>query len=399
MPSRNEAVSFTDALLHLRTGPALRFAIGDAFVEVTPDVHLRDAEAEGLKWTQGKRLKAVRFDLHVQDVGREYDVPVYLAAGDWYGDGSQYLIVYVKRSRTAQEFNMMEGLIRDDGGRLHLWSSKRLFPNRPPQFKERLIAWMERLGRGRGDAGRLWVGSDGNLTGLVTNILTLAILKEHLRGNMVIEALANGLPPARSVQDVRAAALPADEDAVEDDEETGQVEPDEDWEGLKLTPPTTVPRKRKRGGHPVQIDFAALTDERKEIGDAAERLVVQYEQAYLRANGKKSLADSVEHVAHTQGDGTGYDIRSYTLDGKPLYIEVKATRGKASAPFFLTPQEWAMARRYPSSYRLYRVYDLDPENGRGRFFIIRGRDLDSYFAFEPAVYRLRLKRQPPALDR
>ena len=39
------------------------------------------------------------------------------------------------------------------------------------------------------------------------------------------------------------------------------------------------------------------------------------------------------HVSEIEGDGAGYDIKSYTPDGKVRYIEVKTTRGAIRTPF------------------------------------------------------------------
>ena len=41
--------------------------------------------------------------------------------------------------------------------------------------------------------------------------------------------------------------------------------------------------------------------------------------------GKKDLADSLEQVSITKGDGTGYDVKSFNADGTVRFIEVKTT--------------------------------------------------------------------------
>ena len=45
----------------------------------------------------------------------------------------------------------------------------------------------------------------------------------------------------------------------------------------------------------------------------------------------------VVHVAKVEGDGAGYDIKSYTSDGEQKFIEVKTTRG-ASRPLSTSAQ-------------------------------------------------------------
>ena len=43
--------------------------------------------------------------------------------------------------------------------------------------------------------------------------------------------------------------------------------------------------------------------------------------------GRPDLAEKVIHVSQIEGDGAGYDIKSFHEDGTVKYIEVKTTRG------------------------------------------------------------------------
>ncbi|MBS3999253.1 MAG: DUF3883 domain-containing protein [Desulfobulbaceae bacterium] len=71
----------------------------------------------------------------------------------------------------------------------------------------------------------------------------------------------------------------------------------------------------------------------KRIGDLGEIWVFKYEKEFLETHGKKTLAEKVEHVAKNKGDGLGYDILSFDLDGEPKYIEVKTTKGNKNLIF------------------------------------------------------------------
>ena len=52
------------------------------------------------------------------------------------------------------------------------------------------------------------------------------------------------------------------------------------------------------------------------LGLAGEKFVLDVEHRRLWELGLRSLAERIEHVARTQGDGLGYDIVSYDADGR-----------------------------------------------------------------------------------
>ena len=58
----------------------------------------------------------------------------------------------------------------------------------------------------------------------------------------------------------------------------------------------------------------------KQLGDLGEELVLRYEKMKLIDIGKTDLENAVENVSKTQGDGTGYDTKSFNSDGKDIYI-------------------------------------------------------------------------------
>jgi len=52
--------------------------------------------------------------------------------------------------------------------------------------------------------------------------------------------------------------------------------------------------------------------------------------------GNDKLAERIEHIALTEGDGIGYDIRSFERDGSDRFIEVKTTAYGKQTPFFVS---------------------------------------------------------------
>ena len=100
-----------------------------------------------------------------------------------------------------------------------------------------------------------------------------------------------------------------------------------------------------------------------------EALVLAHERAWLKEHGRADLADSVRHVAAEVGDGLGYDISSFHLDGRSKYVEVKTTAGGIQTPFYLSSAEIEFASQHEDEdgYVIYRVYECGPEP---KFFVI-----------------------------
>lgn len=94
------------------------------------------------------------------------------------------------------------------------------------------------------------------------------------------------------------------------------------------------------------------------VGLAGEQLVLQYERTRLIEAGCDALADRIEHVSVTEGDGAGFDIRSFETDGADRFIEVKTTQYGKETPFFVSRNELDVSRELAADYRLYRVFRL-----------------------------------------
>ena len=82
------------------------------------------------------------------------------------------------------------------------------------------------------------------------------------------------------------------------------------------------------------------------LGRAGEEFVLNFERARLIRLGQESLADRVEHIAVTEGDGAGFDIRSFEADGRDRFIEVKTTAYGKQVPFFVSQNEVMVSQNY-----------------------------------------------------
>jgi hypothetical protein len=76
----------------------------------------------------------------------------------------------------------------------------------------------------------------------------------------------------------------------------------------------------------VSQNYLEIEARNRSLGRAGEELVVRFEHERLWAAGKRKLAERIDHVAVSQGDGLGYDILSFETDGRERLIEVKTTR-------------------------------------------------------------------------
>jgi hypothetical protein len=132
---------------------------------------------------------------------------------------------------------------------------------------------------------------------------------------------------------------------------------------LKLT--TQTPSVKKTSGissdafrKPAKVDYAAKDKKNRDLGLAGELLVLEYERALLLNAGLADLAEKVAHVSVDEGDGAGYDIKSFTPEGSVKYIEVKTTNGGVNTDFFMSPNELKFAESNPYTFYLYRVFNF-----------------------------------------
>jgi hypothetical protein len=137
-------------------------------------------------------------------------------------------------------------------------------------------------------------------------------------------------------------------------------------------------------------NYAERDHKNRQLGLDGELLVLANEIASLRAGDRDDLADKVVHVSVIEGDGAGYDIQSYTLDGHPCFIEVKTTKGGAATPFFVSPNELAFSEAHMDAFRLVRVFEFDSKSNSGKAFEIRG-SLKLALDLKPTEFRASLK--------
>ena len=137
-------------------------------------------------------------------------------------------------------------------------------------------------------------------------------------------------------------------------------------------------------------DFALKESKNRKLGLVGEELVLKYEKETLISLGKEDLAERIIHTSKVEGDGAGYDIKSFNEDGSVKYIEVKATRGNINTDFYMSPRELRFAELNKDSFCLYRVFDLQERTNNGKFFVFNG-DINNSFNKIPTGFRLSKK--------
>ena len=118
------------------------------------------------------------------------------------------------------------------------------------------------------------------------------------------------------------------------------------------------------------------SDRAKEIGLAGEDMIMETERKRLRDAGKPGLAKKIIHVSKEWGDGAGYDILSYNADGSEILIEVKTTLKDKSTGFIITANELECARQNRKKYKIYRIFEFNPNSNSGSVFYLSVEQLE-----------------------
>jgi len=121
------------------------------------------------------------------------------------------------------------------------------------------------------------------------------------------------------------------------------------------------------------------------LGLAGEKFVIQYERWRLTSLGEEKLANKIEHVSATQGDGLGFDVLSFDVNGRERLIEVKTTSFGKETPFFITRNEVALSKSEADLFHIYRLFDFRKEP---RLFSFRG-PVDRHCNLDPVTFQAR----------
>lgn len=135
---------------------------------------------------------------------------------------------------------------------------------------------------------------------------------------------------------------------------------------------------------PVRFNYAEAESRNRKLGESGEEFVLKLEQQRLVEAGRKDLAKEVLWVAKEQGDGAGYDIRSFDeRSDTEKFIEVKTTNSGKYQSFLITENEVSFSTASSDKYVLYRLFNF---RSAPRLFLLPG-DIHQHVHLAPRVYR------------
>lgn len=134
---------------------------------------------------------------------------------------------------------------------------------------------------------------------------------------------------------------------------------------------------------PVKRDYFAREAQNRSLGQAGEVFALDFERWRLVQLGAGQLAEKVKHAAADEGDGLGYDIRSFEADGRERFIEVKTTAFGDRTPFFVSANEARFARDHADRFHLYRLFEF---RATPRLFELAG-PIEQHCMLDPVSYR------------
>lgn len=154
---------------------------------------------------------------------------------------------------------------------------------------------------------------------------------------------------------------------------------------------TDAPVKQHKAKEPVdpwlfkavKRDYLEREAQNQSLGLAGEEFIVNFEHWRLNALGEHRLADKVDHVSKSKGDGLGYDVLSFDADGKERFIEVKTTTFGRETPFFVSRGELALSHGAKDQFHLYRLFEFRKSP---RLFDLKG-SLDQHCVLDAVTYR------------
>lgn len=199
-------------------------------------------------------------------------------------------------------------------------------------------------------------------------LLLYEVVADRLKSNEQLDRTA-----------LAAVQMPAAMPLIEDFSKI-VVEPPELTRSVREPTIHTYPSKDR---HAVKRDYIDREARNASLGLAGEEFVVQYERWRLSSGGHERLANKVEHVAQTKGDGFGFDVLSFDTNGRYRLIEVKTTSFGKETPFFITKNEVELSRAQADLFHLYRLFEFRKEP---RMFSLGG-PVDRHCHLDPITFQ------------
>lgn len=140
---------------------------------------------------------------------------------------------------------------------------------------------------------------------------------------------------------------------------------------------------------PRKVDWQKVNIKNQKTGLKGEEIVMELEKEFLSSVGRDDLAQGVRHVSVVDGDGAGYDIKSFFENGTEKYIEVKSTVNLLGTQYFISSNELSFLRENMESYFIYRVSLKN--NEEVILQVISGGDFLAGYTLNPVQYSVKSK--------
>lgn len=141
----------------------------------------------------------------------------------------------------------------------------------------------------------------------------------------------------------------------------------------------------------AKTNYNKINISKEKVGKDSEKLIYDLEREKLIKEQREDLANNVIWEAEENGDGAGYDIKSFEKrNGKyvEIYIEVKGTNKSINEPFDISRNEIEVSNKYKDKYYIYRVGNIYSENPK--FYKINGK-IEDNFKLEAVSFKARKK--------
>ena len=187
------------------------------------------------------------------------------------------------------------------------------------------------------------------------------------------------------------------DDAVEYSKTEIKIEIDYGNIDIKKVEPPIIKRKKsasKEKNVTKDTNYERRHKNLKKIGDIGEELTIKIEKSRLESEGRSDLANKIEHISKTIGDGLGYDIKSFEkVNGAYVdkYIEAKTTTGGKNKPFDISANEVEVSEEKGAHYYIYRFYGVSGTAKQIRYYEVRG-SVQEHFILEATSYKAYYKQ-------
>lgn len=155
-------------------------------------------------------------------------------------------------------------------------------------------------------------------------------------------------------------------------------------------------KKKVNSGEKSQIrrtkaDYNKINISKEKVGKDSEKLVYDLEKERLMKENREDIAEKVFWESEENGDGAGYDIKSFEKKDEEyieIYIEVKGTNKSINEPFDISKNEIEASDKYKEQYYIYRVGNI--YSNKPKFYKINGR-IEDNFRLEATSFKARKK--------